>query len=458
MNNPHARTLENKPSLPIFILVGTLLISLALGACGDSVTTSKSNTPATSPTIAPSPTTPPTVVPSPTPEPKPNKLLLGSENAPWGEVTRYQSATTDHLQELNLNEENRTNLSSMFAAAPELAAIGETAATTLKSGTYALSLKPELVKGLNDGTLQFMKSLEGGIRPVVVDSKGVIQGMASVKLVGGALTLAAAGPMVFKVLAVVVSAEYLAEINKQLEAINKSVNEIKEFLEADKRSQLEGDLKYLNAVGDLLNQQKIAPNDVETFRNQLEGVERETLQIAYLLRSLMEKADKNFAEVNLDKTLFIFRNEDKVNELKNLLTDHKRQAANYFTALSVRGLASQVRCAMPESRTIALARLEDDQKELSAWYQTQTKFYDLVESRVSEMDGLFSDSKTRDQFTEQAKVGRQDSNQNYTQLDGLLSATIQKAKAQNQTTDQPLNLVVTMDESGKIVKVSKLLS
>lgn len=437
----------------MFIAIVTLLPAV-LGACGEA--TVGSQTPVINRiTATPVATTAP--IPTPTPEIAPNKLLLGSEANTWGEITRYEAGTGDKLEDISLTAENRESLSSLFVAAPALASVGGTVAPNLKSGTYTLSFKPEVTKGLQDGSLKFMNSLEGGIRPVVVDSKGVIRGVATLKTVSGIAVLANPATAVFGILSVIAASDYMSDINKQLETISKNVSDIKEFLEADKRSQLEGDLKYLNDIGALLNQQKITPADVESFRTQLETVERETLQLASLEKSLMEKTDKAFAEVKLDKKLFVFRNEDKIDELKKLLTDHKRQADSYLNALMVRGLASQIRCALPESRSIALTRLEDVRKELVSWNDAQAKFYSIVELRVPQMDGLFSDDKTRTQFLSEAKAGKQVASQDYTQLDKTFDNTIQKVKAQIDAFSQALGVVVTLDDNGKVVKTSKLV-
>ncbi len=433
--------------LVLLVLVG-LLFPLVLGACGEASV--KANTP----TISPVSTPVTTAAPSPTPEPDPNKLLLGGKDSPWGEITRF-TGDPSSLKEYNLNEDSRKGLSNMLAFAPALAPV---AGASSKSNLYTLALSPELRKGLADGSLRLMNSLEGGVRGVVVDSTtGVIRGVASLKAVGGvaALTLGPPGIALFVTLTAIEALQFQDDINKQLETINKNVTDIKQFLEADKRSLLEGNLKYLNNMADLLNKQKLSPTDVDSFRNQLEAIEVQTLQITALMQDQMDKAYNEFDKQSLSKNFVFFSDGDKVKKLQQFLGDHKRFAGNYFTALSVRGLAAQVRSAMPESRTLAQTRLEDVRGELSKWGKSQGQFYDRVENRVSELDGWLSSEETRNQFRKEAQAGRQNTNQSFSQLDELLVNTVQKVKNQNDSASKPLQLVIMLDDKGNVVKVSK---
>jgi hypothetical protein len=428
------KNMKSGPARLILLLtVCSFLASLLLSACGD----------------APTPTT------SPITEVQANALLLGSQDNSWGQISRYEGG--GQLEDIKLTDENRNSLSSVFQYASGLAAVGTVASNSISSNAYKLVLKPEISKGLADGSLKYMTSLEGKMLPVVVDNKGVIRGLASLKSVGAGGALLAGGPAIIATtLIVVASAQFMEGINQQLQSIDKKVDAIKAMLNDQQRANLEGNMKYLQDWAAMLDNQKIPLSEIDVLRNQLETVEREILQVTYLMRDKMKTSDQDFQTKKMDKMLGFINNDDKARELGNLLKEHQQYATNYLNAISIRGLASQIRSAFPESRNIATTRLEDARNELANWNQLQTAFYDEVDKQVNKIGGLFSDDKLKTAMLAEAKTGRQDATQNFNRLDGLFSSTLDKVKAQSQNSGQPVTLVVTLDQNGKIVKTSKL--
>jgi len=240
--------------------------------------------------------------------------------------------------------------------------------------------------------------------------------------------------------------------------LNQNIVDVKNFLEDKEYSIMQGNLKYLNDIRAAMNLHKIAPTDLEAFRNQLESVERESQQITEFYKTRMGRTSDGFNQVKLDKTLFFFRSEDKIKELQKYVTDYQAQSSSYLFALMVRGLSSQVRCALPESRELALGRIEDVRKDLKTLSQTQDAFYTQVEKRIPEMTGLFADSKTQDQFKELVGTGKAKAKEDFDKADKGLNEVVQKVNAQMLVDSQALALVVTLDGKGNITKTAKLVS
>ncbi|HEX2916684.1 MAG TPA: hypothetical protein VH186_38340 [Chloroflexia bacterium] len=432
-----------KSNLTINFLVISLLLPLLLAACGES---------------QPQPTATPNIIaeitPLPTPVPlRPNRLELGSEASPWGEIARYEMGPDDKLVEVPVKPELSSDLSKWFEAAPSLAAFAG-AGTAASNNLFKLSVKPEIAKALENGSLKYMPSLDGGIRGVVVDAKtGLISALPSLQKFS---PLVSPTGIAFGIATVIISAQFMEEINKQFETVNKNIEDVKNFLEEKEYSTLTGDMRYINEVRTAMNEQRLDPAEIERYRNQLETVERETLQRLDFYKARMSSTADKFNQVKLDKTLFFFRDEDKIKELQNLISEFNSESNSYLTALSVRGLSAQVICALPESRQTAFSRMQEVRDDSKAWLTIQQNFYDAVEKRIPQMDGLFADSKTRDQFHDVAQKNKATASSAYGQVDNILYDTMSKVSAQLKEVDAPLQIVVELDDQGKIKKVSKL--
>ncbi len=461
--------MRGKFNLPLSILLlATLLASLVLTACGEqkpvasnspgpilspaSSTPNSVNSPLATPALIATPVSTSTPVPSPTPVPQPNSLLLGNEDDPWGEITRYQELLNTVLQEVKLSATTLSDVKKLFAATPNL--IKSPGSPNL----YYLKLSPRLEQLYKSGSVDYIKSLEGGIRGIVRDpSTGKIVGQASLIGVGASLTNPATATALVVALLGAISYElFIDQINKQFELVNKKLDDIKDFLQDKERSLLQGNIRYIDGIRNALNQQNLALTEIDRYRNQLENVEREILQSNELFKTQVSKAADKFNQVDLkDKNFFFFRDEDKVRELDRLINEFKQNSNSYLTALLIRGLGAQLSCALPESRQTALQRIEDSSKELDGWLETQQKFFDQVDKRSGAMDGIFADSKTPARFKETAKTGKETAQKAYDQIKSSFTDTIQKVKAQTQSPTQPLVLVVELDDQGAVKKVSK---
>ncbi|MBE0670634.1 MAG: hypothetical protein IH588_08610 [Anaerolineales bacterium] len=401
---------------------------------------------------------------------EPNKLILGKVDDPWGEIVRYQKTEIDGYEEIQLDEKSLIGLSGLFHQAPNLAQSG----VQMVMNTYTLSFKPEIAKGIADGSLKMMESLDGGFRAIAVNAKGkeIIQGVGSLHLAEG-LKLTAGLMAVWQVLAVVTAQAFLMDINKQLVNINKELEGIKNFLEHQQYATLIGNFKYIQTIRDLLSSQSFENLEFGVFLNQLEHIERECTQIMVALELQMNTVYADFEKQPL--RAYISAQENLLAS-KKLITNHEQQARNYLIAASVRGLATQTRCAIPSNRNLALTRLSTLQTELSTWNENQQKFYQLVSERAPELID-WSDSKfysrvsawlpsLTDRFTGrqkkqiQLKNKMQTSQDSINQMGELLQKSVLETKNnvrnQLQENSQPLSLLVELNENGQIIKTWKM--
>jgi hypothetical protein len=401
------------------------------------------------PTLFPTPTAvpTPTIPPSPTPVPLPTNLIFGPEGNEWGEITVYLPKASDRLEELSLESSLQEGLGNWFQYAPMLA---RTSNASNSSNRYVMKIESKLFKDVLNG------------KPVNSYVSSQVWAKYSTSSSNSSLPLLQAGKLlvlnpISGLIQLITDQLIEPEINKQLDEINRKVDEIKGFLEAKEQASIQGNLKYLNDLA--ANLKQFNPDDAEltTYLGQLETIERESLQSMNLLEGQLNETGEKVKNLTFDKSFVLFRNEDKVKTLKEAVTNFQNEANSYEAALLVRGLAGEIRCALPFKRDTALARLADVRKELTTWRDNYELFYRLVDQKIPQMNGLFADNKIQENLKETSRLGKLSATTEYTRVDASFALTIQKVNAQILEANQPLFIVGELDNQGQLKKVSKLI-
>lgn len=113
------------------------------------------------------------------------------------------------------------------------------------SGQVVLRVAPELAAQMSAGTARFMESSAGGLRSSVVSSStNQVVGQASFERVPKtAIGLAGA----WQVLSLVVAQKHLNDINERLGRMERSLGDLRELLDKDLHSEIQGDVDHLAA-------------------------------------------------------------------------------------------------------------------------------------------------------------------------------------------------------------------
>jgi hypothetical protein len=448
---------DSKTEGPIFttqnaqVTAGAIVPVAPTEAVAPTPTLVPTPTIAPTPTLVPTPTIAPTAtaIPSPTPTPLPDKIIIGDINDPFGEITRYDASGTDQLTDLPLNEQTLSEMSNWFQSVSELKP------NISLSGTKQNKFKLKISPGINQRILQ------GSVLP------GGIKGQISFGFGEGGLTISPSFRIItpriplspnvlWNVVTFIGSQAFIVEIDSQFEKVNEKLDSIKSFLEEKEYSVLEGDLKYLDTIRNTLTQQKLSEQDLDSFRNQLEAIERETLQSISLSQTQMDDISKKISEIKLDKTLVFFPNDDWITQMNDLVKEYNQKGEVYLAALEVRVIASQTRAALPTSRDLALSRLETVQNELAEWDSKEVTFYDFVAAHSKEIAGQYGKMEKAVQFEQLATDSKSAVGKIHSDINVQLSDAIQEIKAQTTSSQEPVVLVVEVDGQGKVSKASKL--
>ncbi len=404
------------------------------------------------PTATPQPTATP--MPTPTPVPVPTSLILGEENDPWGEITPYQEGSiADTFEPLPLSDDLLQSLSGLFQFAPHLGVSGSV--TLLKTKGFRLRINAGVSTAFVNGLVaspRFTTAMRYGF------SGGFNAGALPLKLVGIGLKLTPLG-----IWQLVNDASSLFNgggggIDQQLDTINQNILDVKQILQDQELGRLRGNYNYLNSMRTSLQQQTISDSDVEIFRQQLENIERESQQAIAQYRAVAQQKREVFEKLPHKKFIYIGEGVEKV-EFEKQINEYYQNSDFYRLALMVRSLSAEIRCAIPSSRQLALSRLEEVRTQLSDWYDEQHSFNNLSESRLPELNGFMADEQNRKAISQKVKDQAEAARQVFSRTYVLYSDTIQKVRAQVQNNGaSPLVLVAELDDQGQIIKISKLLS
>jgi hypothetical protein len=252
----------------------------------------------------------------------------------------------------------------------ERAPSGVATAHNLATDTYRVALSPELLEGVQNGSLQMMKSreMQDALRLNVVTKGGKeIAGQGNLVPASEALQLASAG---FQLASFATGQVHLAQINERLEELSEGIQDIKKHLENQQEGELLGKLHYLRRIANQIQNGSLADVDVATVNNQLETIERETLELGAAIQKEAQQRMHELDDIDLD-TIMATAYQDA-----SKLKDHSERCAEtlrrYQLVFWVRLVTVELKTMLPVDQSILEERREDIRNDLR-------EFQDLVE-------------------------------------------------------------------------------
>ncbi len=387
------------------------------------------------------------------PSDQPSRVLFGDPENPLIEIyLSSESAIQKEISEpLPLGQGLIDNLQPLLAQAPSMIANASHALGT----SVILKFAPEAAKGLREGSLTLMKSLEGGVRAIATDSSGKTVAHGSLHFVSNTnpATIALA---VWQVLAIVTAQKYLADISKRLAKIETAVEDIREWLENDRWAKIVSSIKYVSQLGERLSSQKITELETQTLLGALEDIERQASHTCEAVRGQLQMLHRRYENLNLHG----IKLRKNTKEAESLINEYQHQTKTFLAAAFLRGHTVQLRAAMPTSRSLALDRVNcvlDDVKECS---ENMATFERLVERRLPELKGRFSTSKTekdcRSHVSNHLKKTILSSQSMCAELSDSAQLVADQLQLEMIIEKSPVLLAVSVDNTGTINKVHRL--
>jgi hypothetical protein len=303
-------------------------------------------------------------------------LILGDIANPLIEITAIHTAVD--AAPLHMSPAMRTALQPLIQRAPEMLRVGTEVATK----TYRVVFSPTVTRALKDGTLELLPSSEQ-LLPVARDlgkGKKFVEIGRVVK--GGGVRLASVAAMSWQIASIVTAQHYLDEINARLAGIERGIDDIRTWLEEEKKGELRAAVHLLREYYSAIARGDLHAHEQSAIYHQLDDIERTCLSIGELAREMsrrrLEELDK------LDVREWTDRGGSADRALK--WVKHNREALDLISlAQSVRILVCQVKATLPGDRQRLHDRIEHAKQEVIEAQHLFESTREVLDAKVQEL-------------------------------------------------------------------------
>ncbi|HYI00975.1 hypothetical protein, partial [Hyalangium sp.] len=247
------------------------------------------------------------------------------------------------------------------------------------------------------------------------------------------------------------------DINERLETIEKSLSGMKQWMEAERVGQLQGNLTYLKHLSQALCRCDLTDDDAAAFCMQVENIERECCQVMATVDAPLDCCVGNFQEQPLSGSGL----KENSRAAQELVDTFKRNSQVYLLAAYVRGAVIQLRTSLPVSKQVAQLSLEELSAEFQRHNDRQQKFITTVEGRIPELKGEWTWASTDAEHQNQLRTMLKDTECCLGTASNTVAEAVQTLEQQLQelvaARNRPLELVATLNNAGQLIQLERLV-
>ncbi|WP_368911654.1 hypothetical protein [Proteus vulgaris] len=319
--------------------------------------------------------------------------------------------------------------------------------------TIELVFKPEIQKGLKDGSLRMMQTKTGEVLADAVHSSGSKIGRVAGKgriLEAGKLKQLATGS--FQLMSLIVAQAHLADINKNLTDIKLAVNNLIDKIDSHNAAEVEGRIDYLQGIIEKMQRGDFDYEMSLQIKVKIEGIVADAFVLqAKLLTDLKNIKNEVARLTNLDT----FGTGDTYQKLKEISEQLPPLITRRNVFLKMASLLAYIQaCIDPLSKNFSQFDLKKE-----VW---NTGLSELIEIIATKANELLSKAKfnsdeilslRRSFILNSLELINNNATNNYEQFENSLiklKNNHQKVLSQNGK----LRLVVSHDDSGQIQRAA----
>jgi len=186
-------------------------------------------------------------------------------------------------------------------------------AASVPGRTVEVVFKPEIQKGLTEGTYSLMRTKSGEILADAVDSSNKLVGKARLMQGGKAKQLAGGA---FQLVSIAVAQSHLADIEKSLGVIKDSIAEVIERQENEDKARITGAFDYIREIASHMRELRCPDELPQHKMNAIEGVIKDSYAWRNKLEEDMSSLIRQISTLSDSDT---FGTGDTFNKLKGLI-------------------------------------------------------------------------------------------------------------------------------------------
>jgi len=383
-------------------------------------------------------------------ETKTEELIIGNPVNPDITIKRFEPNALVKTDDIPLNIGIKAGIGSLLQQAPNLIS----SSSNLVTNSFQLVFKPEVMQGLQNGTYNLMKAVEGGIRPIATEG-GKVVGHARI-IETTSINPATAALAVWQVLAIITAQKFLSDINKKLAQISDTVESLKDFLENERYGKLMGNLNYLRHLYNIMSGYNLKEREINIYAQKIEDIELECDQIMKSLQIGLEKPVNQLKSTNLSGVGL----KEHLQYAKDKISLFENNLKPYLMAMYTRVAAAQIKCALPMEKISSMQRIKELKHAMQDVERIQDDFYSTVNDKIPELRGTWSFDETDKECQKELKEYFFQVHININNLILEMNDTITKTSQNLITYDnenyKPLTLIVNTDDNGEIQEIKKL--
>lgn len=327
---------------------------------------------------------------------------------------------------LNIHDSSISRLSALSQAVPSMLIAGDAAGK-------------RLVEVVVNGDLA--RAADGnGMRGFVVGAKGVTEHARFFDVANLQKMINVAA--VWQIASVIVAQKHLADISEKLDEIKSAVIGLSQYIEDERKADVEGTYKYLKDACLAIQGGEFPPS----IRNELESCDRELRQLQIFLRNqYVRKLDKLVEHKEFMGTETLTADIlKKMQELDELFRD-------IVACTSTRILAWHVLSLYPGEPKLKEVRRASIEEELDLIQQLNPKFEQTLENEINRVHSKFNFNSTLD---ERRRALRQEREGQYSRQAQLASASATKLYKSAQALiahDKPSTIFLEFGLGGALI-------
>lgn len=255
--------------------------------------------------------------------------------------------------------------------------------------TYTNVANSNYMEVLVNGTLAPSKT-EGLLMPMVRGPNGRFIEQAKLRN-GKSLSRISGGTAIWAIASTVFAQKHLADISNKLDALTDSINDVRDFLNSERKSIIFGSLAYLK---DQAFPAVMSGEFSPSVRSQLEGIERKLLEVQHhLLDELQQLAEKTPSIEHKD----YFGTEELFLNIKNHQEKIKATQEQFILCIRTRAASWQILCTFPGDEILKDRRkaiiLQSIKSDLNPILLTVEKH---MYKKISEISSIWNTQETID--------------------------------------------------------------
>lgn len=312
-------------------------------------------------------------------------LIFGSVEKPLLEI--HPALETRELVPLEATPAMKMALEPILQRAPEMLHLG----SRIASKGYRVVFSPEVTQALRKGTVELLPS-SGKLLPVAREASkgGKFVEIASVTKDAG-LKLAGVAAMSWQILSIVTAQHFLNEINAKLAGIENGINDIRAWLEEEKKGELRASLRYLREISAALSRGQLHRDEIQAFYGQLDTIERITVAIGELAREVSARRLGELERLDIREWMDRGGSAHRVWEW----IQHTKQAIDLIMlAQTVRMVGCEVKSMLPGDQQRLEERLEHARQEAenaqNLFESTQNAFFSKIHELRKRNDNFWA--------------------------------------------------------------------